>query len=360
MPVSSNFPSCFVVHAFCRLAQETCIYLFFNNRGTGRRRSAKKAAKAVASAKKANMPRPVPATKASVLETPLETSEPLSSSPSKCDKNALEDCNRNPPGKANRYSLKGRNINDEIEEASNDASKLQQCLTKLESTSPSSDTWLGSPNNHFQENALKVRSHLDEMVRSRAPGTFGNTKNSLYICGTPGIGKTTAVNWCSEYLIATNKVENILGDTSIDLVAVNINCSQFSSGGESMKKSFYEKVWSESNGDRRRKSKGDSEKAVADSLKTKNPRAVKKFIILVLDEIDQLVDDTSDAQNPKTAGEKLLCHLSNWATDGKMRFAMIGIGNAMNNNKYRRVNKFASVSICVATDGRFCDAMALF
>ena len=189
---------------------------------------------------------------------------------------------------------------------------------------------------------------LEEMVRSRTPEALAKisdqdaARNSLYICGSPGIGKTTAVNWCAEHLIEMNSSEQFLGD-GIDLAVVNINCSQFASGGSNLKTVFFDTVWAECNPGRHLKR--DAEEALLRSLQTTSGNEIKKCLILVLDEVDQLVDPTSESKYAKVGGEKLLRDLCHWTmATSKLRFAMVGIGNAMNNNKFRRVDHFAQVS----------------
>lgn len=309
-------------------------------RGNRRRRFTGKAAEVAESTKKAKKPLSIKKPKASATKT-VDIVVPQSSSPSNFDKIALEDVNKNPPLQGGR-DLRGRNISPDLEKAK-DVNKLKLCLDKLESTRASDSTWLGEKGNHFRKNAFAVRTFLGEMVRNRGPSALENIeddngRNSLYICGTPGIGKTTAVNWCTQHLIEQYE------DDNIDLVVVNLNCSQFASGGDNVRKSFFKKVWAGCNSGKR--SNGDAEGFLTRSLKSTNAgKAKKKFLILVLDEIDQLVDPTSELKNAKGSGEVLLQHLSGWTVAGeKMRFALVGIGNAMNNVKYRRADKFVQFS----------------
>lgn len=309
-----------------------------------------KAKEAVKSVKKAKQPRnAAKKEKASVLATPMEITEPLPSSPSRCDKHALEDCHRNPPGKVGRVMRGlGRDITAEIEDASNDIDKLKACLDKLESTQVSDSTWLGDYGGHFRRNADEVKHLMELMVRSRRPGNTilgrEEERNAMYICGTAGIGKTTAVNWAAEQLMEAISTDRVLGK-GVELVVVNINCSQFASGSPNMRSVFFRRVWEECNSGAHTEKK-DAEKALLRSLtSTSSANDKKKFLILVLDEIDQLVDATSEAFSPKGSGEKLLNDLGTWSmANEEMRFALVGIGNAMNNNKFRRANQFAQVS----------------
>jgi Cdc6-like AAA superfamily ATPase len=88
----------------------------------------------------------------------------------------------------------------------------------------------------------------------------------------------------------------------------------------------------------------DAENALEKSLTSTRANQKQHFVILVLDEIDQLMKD-KDGTKAMNAAEKLLKELNKWSSNSACRFALICIGNAMNNAKQRRLLQFLNVSV---------------
>jgi len=208
---------------------------------------------------------------------------------------------------------------------------------KLEEEMGDGKIWLGAPGSRLQKNTEDITKFLNEMVQSRAYGESPMTCSpaSLYICGSPGIGKTTAVNWCAEKVMKSSK--RLLNSQNIRPVLVNINCTHLA-GASKLETNLFEELRTQC-----ALRDGDAKKLVEKAIKSSRQNDPKRLVILVLDEIDQFIDATTSVEGPKTAGEKLLRELGDWSRDPSCRFVLIGIGNAMNNNKYRRIGKFVQV-----------------
>lgn len=267
-----------------------------------------------------------------------------SSSPANCDKSALAKCNTNPPGNANSKALRGRDISSEIESESQDFQDSVSSKVLDDGVLNVGNIFLGAPGSNYRTNVTQVHRLLTQMVASRLTGCIeqgssimkGNPA-AFYVCGPAGVGKTTAVTWCCK------DVKKLLnGDWKKHGIApavVDMNCTQFEAGNADFRNSFFEKVWETCDPTSLKR----DESSLWRSLKSANSRDKRRFLILVLDEIDQLVLQNTESQQARNNGEKLLRDLNSWADDSDVRFVLVGISNAMNNVQYRRVNHFVKV-----------------
>jgi len=138
---------------------------------------------------------------------------------------------------------------------------------------------------------------------------------ALYVCGAPGIGKTSGVTWCCEQAVSSWDEDD--GPKPKFHV---MNASETS--WQATLKVLWSALGLRS---------GCTEKKVADKLKT-----TKTPILLVVDEIDSLVSSGSG----KFGGlEKLL----QWANDDEKHFALIGISNSMNDEKFHEIQDAGKV-----------------
>jgi Cdc6-like AAA superfamily ATPase len=161
---------------------------------------------------------------------------------------------------------------------------------------------------------------------------------ALFICGAPGIGKTTAVNYCCQLLQGSD--DGIWRSRDVTPVVVHVNCAQLAAGGDVLK-IVKEKMWKACDA---YSSVVYDEKKMRKILTSTEQSDPKRFVILVLDEIDQLVHRETLSDNPQNKGERLIDSMGVWSGDSNFRFAVIGIGNTMNGPKYRRVQTLLKVS----------------
>ena len=126
----------------------------------------------------------------------------------------------------------------------------------------------------------------------------------------------------------------------INPVVVNINCAKYGTAGTNLRNLIMEDIASQCS---LPFTQGNAGKVVQSALESTRWNSRKHLVILVLDEIDQLVDAESEAENAKTQGEKLLENLSEWSQNS--RLVLVGIGNSMNNTRYRRADRFVKVSV---------------
>lgn len=271
-----------------------------------------------------------------------------SQSPAVWDKHALADCNsprdnREKPAEQTMQRQR-RNISEEIQRSDDDA-KMKSCLDILRDRSVADDLKngivFGDPDSHFRKNAVKLLGLVDKLVRSRVlakKDDLAGSPAALYLCGSPGIGKTTAVKWSCQKVLK----ESYFIDLGIQPVFVDVNCSQLGAPGTDARKKVMGDIWEACDAG----GKGCDDAKLKRMLTSKKGRK-RCFVILVLDEIDNLVDPSSESTETRTSGEKLIKELYEWSSDPTCRCAVVGIGNAMNNTKYRRVEEFMKVSFLV-------------
>lgn len=296
-----------------------------------------------------------PSTKDSIMECIEKSSDAnTASSPESFDAGAWNACTQNPPGQLKAKSLRGRNISNEMEEQPSESQKLSQCLEKLTNLdttvddAENADLVFGPADSKFRKNITNVYYTLEELAKSRVLHTLSDPAVSLkseaaaiYIGGVPGTGKTSGIRWCCKRIIG-NLNNNNWTNQHVDPVVVEVNAAHLaSSGSEALKKQLLEAIWSQCNVVKSKM----TDAALLKSLKKPTRKNEKqRFVILVLDEIDQLVAEKGNNLTAKTAAEKLLKELNSWTTDPNMRFVMIGIGNSLNNTRLRRVEQFVKVS----------------
>jgi ATPase family associated with various cellular activities (AAA) len=282
-------------------------------------------------------------------------------SPATCDKAALADCNGLPSNdEASPMFTYDRNIAAEMKNADPEVqlNKLDSCLGHLErSTIEATDgkgIVLGCHGYHFRDNTTMVEAGLEIAVRSRInvngdrtnqhPYAFSKRPAAFFICGAPGIGKTTSVNYCCQQVLNNDYIWN---GSCVTPEVVYINCAQLAAGGE-VTNFVMDKIWTAC--DAYPSISDYNEKKMRKILTSTQQSDPKRFVILVLDEIDQLVHPTTTSERPQNKGEQLIAKLGTWSSDSDFRFAVIGIGNTMNGPKYRRIQMFLKVSSSCAAD----------
>lgn len=279
-----------------------------------------------------------------------------SDGPDEFDQDEWKACNQNPPGKSNAKSIRSRNISAEMDDTpKTDSEKLSQCLANLNNPNDvlgdeESSLCLGPTDSKFRKNVAGVFCLLEKMVQSRILDTLSNGGSNMtnepaamYVCGVPGTGKTSGIQFCCNKVV-NNFTEGSWSGEKIEPVVVEINAARLTScGPENAKRQLIQTIWSCC----KKKGNGD-EKTLMKSMQTRRSNGKKLFVILVLDEIDQLVSNKSTG-NTANGGEKLLRELSFWSKNSDYRFALIGIGNSINNSKQRRVKQFVKVrQYCVS------------
>jgi hypothetical protein len=186
---------------------------------------------------------------------------------------------------------------------------------------------------HFASNLKTILKFLCASIESK--GGHGGKQGepaALYVCGVPGIGKTSGVKWCCTKAIEeTTNNSDYEGPTP---TVVHINAGHMSSAS---------------------KPEGTLLKELARALGMKAPEIQKKtnilkhikakhMMLVVVDEIDLLVSGSSQALEGRRPGtEGVIQTLLDYAQDETMPIALIGISNSASNNKYHRLNEIGKV-----------------
>ena len=155
---------------------------------------------------------------------------------------------------------------------------------------------------------------------------------ALYVCGAPGLGKTSGVSWCCQQAVAS--WESSALEPAPEPKIFHINAGFLVS-----KKHPLQSVLNELGkclGTRCDKLQTSS---FVRNMKSKKERPNDTLVILVVDEIDSLV---SGAKSPDS--DVLLRTLLEWANAPDMQMALIRISNCMNDENVSRIHEVGSVS----------------
>jgi hypothetical protein len=179
---------------------------------------------------------------------------------------------------------------------------------------------------NFHRSVEEINRFLVGAVSSEGRhGDAEGTKPILYICGSPGVGKTSAVKWCCSQVLKDFK-DDICGVEGPHIEHLN-GASSATSG-----KGLIEDLV-------------DAFKIEAKTMQglTSFVKKTKSMNILIIDEIDHLVADRGEKDNSMNQCEKILHDLCILACDASVKFALIGISNAVNNAQSRRLRSIGLV-----------------
>ncbi|GKY99293.1 hypothetical protein MPSEU_000884400 [Mayamaea pseudoterrestris] len=204
--------------------------------------------------------------------------------------------------------------------------KLEACLevlkTSYQASSPVVDQ---SAMPHLANNLLVLEQFIRGAIDSEgANGGKENDGASIYVCGGPGIGKTSGVKFVCEKVIQAVPVDD---DCRSPLLCY-VNAVSVRASTDPMSSLFGELASSAGS---------HSFKSSPASLKQILSRNSKQFVVLVLDEIDTLVSDSKLERYSKA--ELALSKVFGCAADENYPLVMIGISNTIGSDKYERLNK---------------------
>lgn len=151
----------------------------------------------------------------------------------------------------------------------------------------------------------------------------------LYVCGGPGTGKTTIVNGrCKETALWAKRAGY---QEAVKTCFMNASPLAAASAMHSnhLEKKVMERIGNCLGLKCKTFTSGTIEKVIDSKSRYKN----KRFVILVLDEIDMFLSERGKAG----PGEKLLQLFSNWASMPDFMFSIVGISNYVSNVQTRRL-----------------------
>jgi Cdc6-like AAA superfamily ATPase len=210
--------------------------------------------------------------------------------------------------------------------------KLNACLDALSMTNQAESNCFYRSGTHFASNLKTIQRFLSASIESR--GVQGGDEGepaALYVCGVPGVGKTSGVKWC-----CTKAIEEAARNTDYDgpiPKVVHINAGHLSSASAPQ---------------------GILLQALARAVGMSNPgsqkkhnilkRIKKEMLLVVVDEIDLLVSKSNqDVEGKLTGTEEVIQTLLGFAEEISMPIALIGISNSSANDKYHRLNNIGKV-----------------
>ena len=217
-----------------------------------------------------------------------------------------------------------------------DHDKLVSCLDALKPSNCANLPTICSLNGKTAKKskfALNIRkvSHFVQTVRmSRGQNGTGkiNEESSavLYVCGAPGLGKSSGVNWCC------NQVAKSTLKDEVKIKICHVNASYLTA--QSTPLSSVMKDIAICMGI---KAAHPSESTISKRLSDTKSSTV---LIVVVDEIDALVTGGGRVTN----GSDCLQTLLQWANNPTMQMGLIGISNCMNDNKFNDIRELGAVS----------------
>jgi hypothetical protein len=211
--------------------------------------------------------------------------------------------------------------------------KLSASLAALKMTHQAENNSFYRSGTHFASNLKTILNFLRSSIASR--GVHGGNEGepaALYVCGVPGIGKTSGVKWCCTKAIEeTTSNSKYKGPTPM---VVHINASHLSSASKPERILLNELAGAVGMNNPETQQKASISK-----------RIKKEMILVVVDEIDLLVSKSNQEVGGRLSGtEGVLQTLLGFAEDDSMPFAVIGISNSSGNDKYHRLNEIGKVS----------------
>ena len=204
-----------------------------------------------------------------------------------------------------------------------DKERLSNALDALELAKPVIWPVHADPSNPEMKSVLaqkldEVKVFVHNALHSEGyRGMKESSAAALYVCGVPGIGKTTAVRCCCEKAILEFK-----GDCQPKLCHINAGHLSSSTTPDIL----VEKIKNETG---------------------LTPGVLKhegKMLLLIVDEIDTLLSSNSKIDPPASESEHALSMLLSWADDQDMHMALIGISNATGDSIFGRLQVMQKVS----------------
>ena len=202
--------------------------------------------------------------------------------------------------------------------------KLRNCLSKMKKDHSDKIVHTGK----LSSSLSKIRKFLKAVVRSRGRQGGNDTHPILYVCGSPGTGKTMSTRQLCDDVVAAHTAK--LEEWEEAPIYRYLNCSQIQSFS---KKDAMEKIFDLLNVPKKARLSRPSDEAKGHAK------------ILILDEIDQLCGSSGT--------ENCLATLLEWASDAKNQLCVIGISNSVQDAKSRRLGDLGMVSslvVCFAID----------
>lgn len=257
-----------------------------------------------------------------------------------CDISATKDQKRNKgtPPQAEGQTPKNLKIASPVkslslttpEKYSTVGERLRSCQRVLQVSHrcPISNVEAGQ-SNKFQAQVNAVEKFIMGTISSNGRhGGTANAKPILYICGSPGVGKTTAVNWCCDQAERAVRKGEVDGVNEILIGRLKTILTRDA-----------KEILHDIAGVLGMGSKAMTMKNHKDLLKKVAKK--KEMVILVIDEVDNMV--SARGGEPESGSAKILQSLCELACDPTCKFSLVGISNAVDNAQAKALKKVGMV-----------------
>jgi Cdc6-like AAA superfamily ATPase len=211
--------------------------------------------------------------------------------------------------------------------------KLTASLDALKMTNQAEKSSFYRSGTHFASNLKTILKFLCSSIESQ--GGHGGKKGepaALYVCGVPGIGKTSGVKWCCTKAIEETTSNSDYEGPTPTVVHINAGHMSSASNPEAILLEEMARALGMNAPDKQKKNN------ILTHIKK------KQMILLVVDEIDLLVSASSQMVEGRRPGtEGVIQTLLGYAQDETMPLALIGISNSSANDKYHRLKEIGKV-----------------
>lgn len=202
-----------------------------------------------------------------------------------------------------------------------DCERLRSCLDALSvSRHCDSPSFCGNETSQFKTNLEKIHGFLQTTMLGKTSDEPFSQSSAIYVCGVPGIGKTSGVRWCCNLIQSANE--------DLHTVVCEINAASLVSHSNPMQ-NIYSAIGANLG------LKSHKVAQIERKLRRNEHKFNSTFLIVVVDEIESLV-----------ASEKLRCtlrSLSGMSNTPHFQMALIGISNCMNDDKYDLIREHGQV-----------------
>ena len=231
-----------------------------------------------------------------------------------------------------RSEAANENLNDKSKD---DITRLNLALDNLSTTIHSDASFFACAENKESSFGKKLNEIQAFLRNSITTSDVGNS--CYYVCGVPGIGKTSGVLWSVEKVIKDLAAEKCViagpGDDSEDMddvakpVLCHVNATHFTAVNktfEAILKQIGQVV---------------GVKGKVDNILKRG----KIHAIVVMDEIENLLAKNPKKSFPASESEESLEKLIEMANDDDVHLTLIGISNSVGDEKFARIDGLKAV-----------------
>jgi AAA domain len=223
-----------------------------------------------------------------------------------------------------------------------DKEKLYSCLGALKPDHRSNIPTICFSNENnlkkskFASNIGKVSNFVHGVLLSRGRNGDGHktleASAALYVCGSPGLGKTSGVDWCC------NTIAKLSSSSDVTMKICHVNAAYLTSQSTPLTMVIKEIAKC-----MELKSQQPHENTITKYLRNKSD-----VIMIVIDEIDAFVTGSGRS----TGGTDCLRKLLQWANNPRMQMGLIGISNCMNDDNMSEIGELGKVRCYIVRTNR--------